>query len=96
MSGPGKCYACPEQTLLDDGATGLCSKCEAEARARREMPSAQETCRGCGHRFVTDWERQSHEVLGKHHYRAWSASDGTRAAERFTARQQGSNGATPR
>ena len=30
------------------------------------------TCRGCGLRFVDEWERVKHEVTGLHHY--WSAA----------------------
>lgn len=68
------CYRCgvrPPMTYRT-----ICGACTVELREKRDKSPLKETCTSCGLRFINDWERMKHEIVGAHHYRAWDPQDG--------------------
>lgn len=69
-----KCYRCAVQAPMPFST--ICAVCSVELRAKRDHHPLQESCKGCGLKFINDWERMKHELVGLHHYRAWDPSEG--------------------
>lgn len=61
------CYACGEP--LRTGGMGLCDGCGNEVTERRTKAASSEKCKHCAYVFQNDWERVTHEVYRKCHYR---------------------------
>jgi NMD protein affecting ribosome stability and mRNA decay len=70
-----ECYTCGAAVLPMHGSGGLCDGCAAAAKGRATTEPSTTLCKGCGYRFINDWERQKHELIGNHKYRAWRGND---------------------
>jgi hypothetical protein len=65
------CYRCESGSPALDGM-GLCQMCADETFIQANKEPQELACANCSHVFVTDWERVKHELIGSHHYRAWT------------------------